>query len=93
MCAAFRVAETIAVAGGFQNVAAVSQSVESRSRQTFAAENLGPVLEWKVGRHDQTVAFVRRADHVEEQFRPRPSAQDPLGALSKPVTSTESFRL
>ena len=47
---------------------AVSEPIESGSREPFAAEDLSPVFKWQVGGHDQTVAFIRRADHVEQQF-------------------------
>ena len=49
---------------------AVCQTVECGSCQSFAAEDLGPVLEWQIGRDNQALTFVGRTDHVEQQFRP-----------------------
>ena len=48
---------------------AVCQTIECRARQPFTAEYFRPVFEWKVCGDDQTLALVRSADHVEEQFR------------------------
>ena len=49
---------------------AVCQAVQSRSRESFTAEYLSPVLEWQIGRDNQALTFVGRTDHVEQQFRP-----------------------
>lgn len=43
--AAFGLAEAVAVAAGFQDVAAVGQPVQGGSGEAFAAEDLRPVLE------------------------------------------------
>ena len=50
-------------------MAAVSQPVECRSRETLTSQHLSPVLEGQIRRHDHTQTFVRRADHVEQQLR------------------------
>ena len=41
------------------------ESIEGRSGESFAAEDFGPVLKRQVRCHDEALAFVRRADHVE----------------------------
>ena len=60
--------QPVALTPGFQDVAAVGESVQGGSRQPFAAEDFGPVLERQVGRHDQAVALVCRGDHVEQHI-------------------------
>jgi len=49
----------------------VSQSVQGRSRESFTPQNFGPVLERQVRGHDQAESFIRRADHIKQQFRSR----------------------
>ena len=66
----FGVLEAVAFALGLQDVATVGEAVQRRSREPFAAQHLGPVLERQVRGHDQAVALVGRGDHVEQQFRP-----------------------
>ena len=46
----------------------MGQPIERGSGETFTAEHLGPVLEGEIGRHDQAQSFIRRADHIEQQF-------------------------
>ena len=60
------IAEAVAFALRLQDVAPMRQPIEGRSGQPFAAENLGPVLEWQIGGHDQAVALVGCGDHVEQ---------------------------
>ena len=48
----------------------MGEAIQGRSGEPLAAEDLGPVLERQVGRHDQAVPFVGRGDHVEQEFRP-----------------------
>jgi len=44
------------------------KSIESGSRQAFAAEHLGPVLEGQIGRHDETLSLVSGTNDIEQQF-------------------------
>jgi hypothetical protein len=48
----------------------MGQPVQRRTREPLAAEHLGPLPERQIGEED-AVAFMGRADHVEEQFRPQ----------------------
>ena len=66
--AATSVLETVALAAGLEDVAAMRQPVECRARESLAAEHLGPILERQVGRHDQTRSLVSGADDVEQQL-------------------------
>ncbi len=47
----------------------MGQPVECRSRETLTPQHLSPVLEGQIRGHDHTQAFVRRADHIKQQFR------------------------
>ena len=47
----------------------MSEAIESGPGQSFAAEHFGPVFERQVRGDNDTVAFVGRADHVEQKFR------------------------
>jgi hypothetical protein len=60
--------EPVAVASGFDDVAAVGEPVEGRAGESFGAEDFGPGLERQVGRDDHRGAFIRGGDDVEEQF-------------------------
>ena len=66
--AALSVLESVTLAAGLEDVAAVRQPVKRSARQPFATEHLGPILEWQVGRHNQTCPLVGGADNVEQQF-------------------------
>ena len=46
----------------------MSQAIQRGSGQSFAAENFRSAFERKIGRHDQALTFVGRADYVEEQL-------------------------
>ena len=69
MPAAFCVFETVAFAAGFEDVAAMSESVKCGTCQAFTAEYFGPILEREIRRDDETQAFIGGADHIEQQFR------------------------
>ena len=60
--------EAVAFALGLEDVAAVGEPVERGAGQAFAAEDLGPVLERQVRRHDQAVPLIRSGDHVKQEF-------------------------
>ena len=34
----------------------------------MVAEHLRPIFKWQVGRHDDTVSFISRCDHAEQQL-------------------------
>jgi hypothetical protein len=70
------VLQTVALALRLQNVAAVREPVQRRSREPFAAQDFGPVLEGQVRCHDQAVAFVGRRDDVAEEFGPGLARRD-----------------
>ena len=57
-------------------MAAVREPVQRRSREPFAAQDFGPVLEGQVRCHDQAVAFVGRRDDVAEEFGPGLARRD-----------------
>ena len=63
--------EAVAFAFGLQDVAAVRQAVQRNAGEAFAPQDLGPVLEGEVGRHDQAVPLICRRDDIEQQFRSR----------------------
>ena len=43
-------------------------AIQQCARQPFAAQHFGPLFEGQIGGDDQTAAFIRPADHVEESF-------------------------
>src|SRR5271170_126432 len=61
------VLETEAVVSGFENVAAVSETVEQRGRHLRVAEHGGPLAEAQVRRDDDAGALVELAQQMEEQ--------------------------
>ena len=48
----------------------MSQPIQERPRQPFTAHHFRPFFKGQIGGDDQAGAFIRPADHVEEQFRP-----------------------
>ena len=46
----------------------MGEPVEGRAREPLAPQDLGPVLERQISRDHETLAFVDRADDVEEQL-------------------------
>src|ERR1700676_4525042 len=59
--------ETEAVVSGFENVAAVSETVEQRGRHLGVAEHGGPLAEAEISRDDDAGALVEFAQQMEEQ--------------------------
>jgi hypothetical protein len=65
----FGIAQAIAFAFGFQNVTAVSESVEGRADEPFTSQDVGPLLEGEIRRQENAGPFVGCADDVEQEFR------------------------
>ena len=64
------VSEAVAVAVHLQDVDVVSEAVQQRSGEAFRPEDLGPLVEGKVGAHHCGAPLVALAEDLEEQFRP-----------------------
>ena len=64
----FRVLQSITFAGGFNDGAAVSETIEGGSGEPFVAEHFGPLFETEVGGEDDAGAFVGGGNHIEEKF-------------------------
>ncbi len=60
--------ESVTVAFGFDDLAAVREPVEGGAGESFGSEDFGPGLEGQVGGDDQAGAFIRGGDDVEEQL-------------------------
>ena len=60
------VLETEAVVSGFENVAAVGETVEQRGRHFGVAEHGGPLAEAEISRDDDAGALVELAQQMEE---------------------------
>src|SRR5271168_4047036 len=61
------VLETEAVVSGFENVAAMGETVEQRGRHLGVAEHGGPLAEAEIRRDDDASALVELAQQMEEQ--------------------------
>src|SRR5277367_6988219 len=61
------VLETEAVVSGFENVAAMGETVEQRGRHLGVAEHGGPLAEAEIGRDDDAGALVELAEQMEQQ--------------------------
>src|SRR5258708_14067958 len=59
--------EAEAVVSGFENVAAVGETVEQRGRHLGVAEHGGPLAEAEISRDDDAGALVEFAQQMEEQ--------------------------
>src|SRR6202795_3782717 len=70
--------ETEAVVSGFENVAAVGETVEQRGRHLGVAEHGGPLAEAEISRDDDAGALVEFAQQMEEQ--------GPAGGAERQVT-------
>src|SRR5260370_42446971 len=70
--------ETEAVFSGFENVAAVGETVEQRGRHLGVAEHGGPLAEAEISRDDDAGALVEFAQQMEEQ--------GPAGGAERQVT-------
>src|SRR5271170_240787 len=74
------VLETEAVVSGFENVAAVGETVEQRGCHLGVAEHGGPLAEAKISRDDDAGALVELAQQIEEQ-RPAGGAERQVAKL------------
>src|SRR5271156_5341130 len=61
------VLEAEAGVSGFENVAAVSETIEQRGRHLGVAEHAGPLAEAEISRDDDAGALVELAEQMEEQ--------------------------
>src|ERR1700679_3867207 len=59
--------EAEAVVSGFENVTAMGEAVEQRSRHLRVAEHAGPFAETEISRDDDAGALVEFAEQMEEQ--------------------------
>ena len=70
----------------------VGEPVQQGSDEAFRAEDLGPLIEWEVGGHQDRASLVALAEDLEEQFRAgageRREAQL-VDDLRKPVSFAE----
>ena len=62
--------ETVAVAVHLQDVAMVGEAVQQGPGEPLRPEDLGPLVEGKVGGHQDGAPLVSLAEDLEEQFRP-----------------------
>ena len=62
--------EAVALAVHLQDVDVVGEPVQQRAGEPFRAEDLGPLVEGKVGGHHCGAPLVALAEDLEEQFRP-----------------------
>ena len=61
--------EAVAVAVHHQDVQVVGEAVQQCPGEPFRAEDLGPLVEGKVGGDQDGAPFVALAEDLEEQFR------------------------
>src|SRR5277367_3122888 len=59
--------EAETVVSGFENMAAVGETVEPRGRHLRVAEHGGPLAEAKISRDDDAGALIELAQQMEEQ--------------------------
>ena len=62
--------EAVAVAVHLQDVDVMGEAVQQRAGEMFGAEHVSPLVERKIGGHQDGAAFVALAEDLEEQFRP-----------------------
>jgi hypothetical protein len=61
-------AESVALAVGFQDMGAVRGAIEQGSREALGARDSGPASEREVGGDEETCALVGPADDFEEEL-------------------------
>src|SRR3954470_20785094 len=71
-----RLAEAIALAIHLENVAVVAEPVEERGGHPLALEDLTPLAERQVARHQEAAALVPVGEHPEQQLDPAPAHRD-----------------
>ena len=62
--------ESEAIPVHFEDVDMVSEAIEERSGKPFRAKDLGPLVEWQVGCHQDRSSFVSLAEYLKEQLGP-----------------------
>lgn len=70
LCSFLGVPETVAGSVGLNDVDSVGNTVEEGAGEPFASKDLRPVLEGKIGRKDDTLAFIGPAEDFKEKFGP-----------------------
>ena len=65
---AFRLLEPVAVAIHLEDVDVVCEPVEQRAGEPLGAEDRRPVLEGKIGRHDDRAPLVTLAEDLEQKL-------------------------
>src|SRR5258708_28119548 len=63
-----RLAEAVALAIHLENLAVVSETVQERRGHPLALEDLIPLAERQVARHQEAAALVAVGEHPEEQL-------------------------
>ena len=70
------VPEAVAIAVHLQDVDVVGETVQQGPGEPLRPEDLGPLVEGKVGGHRYGAPLVALAEHLEEQFRAGPGKWD-----------------
>ena len=52
--------ESVTFAAGFEDMTTVRQTVQDGTGQASTAEHFDPLVEWQVGRDDDTGSFIGR---------------------------------
>src|SRR5512135_3501582 len=68
-----RLPEPIALAIHLENVAVVTETIEESRRHPFALEDLAPLAERQVARHQQAPPLVAVGEDPEQQLDPAPA--------------------
>src|ERR1700733_8495460 len=63
-----RLSESVALAIHLENVAVVAEAVEQRRRHPLSLEDLAPLAERQVRRHQQAAPLVTVGEDAEQQF-------------------------
>ena len=70
-CAQFGISKTVAFAVGFDDMDTMGEPIEQCPGEPLVAEDLGPLLEGEIGRHEHALPFVGATEHFKKQFGPR----------------------
>src|SRR5512135_3053668 len=71
-----RLPEPIALAIHLENVAVVTETIEESRRHPFALEDLAPLAERQVARHQDAAALVAVGEDPEQQLHPASAHRD-----------------
>jgi hypothetical protein len=61
-------AESVTVAVSFNDMAPMGNSIQECARKTFGAKDIFPFLKREIGSHHKTLAFIRSADYLKQEF-------------------------